>query len=60
MISSPIKPFFGGSPELGFFLVKHCAISKQGVDFEEQCVEKLWVVWSHGPWKNRCIGAYIT
>jgi hypothetical protein len=32
------KSFVGGSKELGFFLVRHTAISEQGVDFENHCV----------------------
>jgi len=35
------KPFFGGSPDLGFFSARHNKIYKQGVDFEEHCVGKL-------------------
>jgi hypothetical protein len=52
MIPFPKKSFVGGSLKLGFFSVRHNAISEQGVDFEEHCVRRLWVAWSHGPWKN--------
>jgi hypothetical protein len=38
MILFPEKQFFGGSSELGFFLVRHIAIFEQGVDFEEHYV----------------------
>jgi hypothetical protein len=38
VIPFPKKMFVGGSPELGFFSVRHNAISEQGVDFEEHCV----------------------
>jgi hypothetical protein len=34
------KEFVGGSPKLGFFLVRYNAISEQVVDFEENCVRK--------------------
>jgi hypothetical protein len=38
------KPFVGGSLTLGFFSMRHSAISEQEVDFQEHCVGKLWVV----------------
>jgi hypothetical protein len=38
MILFPKKPFVGGSLELGFCLVRHSAISEQGVNFEEHCL----------------------
>jgi hypothetical protein len=37
-----LKVFVEGSPELGFFLVRHNAISKQGVDFEENYAKQFW------------------
>jgi hypothetical protein len=35
------KVFVGGSPELGFFLVRHNAISNQEVDFQEHYVGEI-------------------
>jgi hypothetical protein len=34
----PKKPFVGGSSTLGFFSMRHSAISEQEVDFQEHCV----------------------
>jgi hypothetical protein len=38
MILFPEKWFVGGSLKLGFFSVRHNAISELGVDFEEHYV----------------------
>jgi hypothetical protein len=38
------KLFVGVSPALGFFSMRHSAISEEEVDFQEHCVRNLWVV----------------
>jgi hypothetical protein len=38
--------------------MRHSANLKQEDDFQEHSVGRLWVVWLHGPWKNRHVGAY--
>jgi hypothetical protein len=38
----------------------HSANSKQEVDFQEHYISQLWVVWSHGPWPNKHVGACET
>jgi hypothetical protein len=52
------KEFIGGYVELGFLSVRHNAIFKQGVDFDEHYVERVWVAWSHGNFPNICARAY--
>jgi hypothetical protein len=44
VIPSSKKPFVGVSPKLGFWLMRHSAIFEEEVDFQEHCVENLWVV----------------
>jgi hypothetical protein len=38
------KMFVGVSLTLGFFSMRHSAISEEEVDFKEHCVGNLWVV----------------
>jgi hypothetical protein len=44
VIPSFEKLFVGVSSTLGFFSMRHSAISEEEVDFQEHCVENLWVV----------------
>jgi hypothetical protein len=38
--------------------MRHSAISKEEVDFQEQCVGSFWLEYLCGPWPNRLAGAY--
>jgi hypothetical protein len=38
------KPFVGVSWTLGFWSMRHSAISEEEVDFQEHCVGNFWVV----------------
>jgi hypothetical protein len=44
VIFSTKKLFVGVSPTLGFWSMRHSAISEEEVDFQEHCVRNLWVV----------------
>jgi hypothetical protein len=44
IIPSTRKTFVGVSSTLGFFSMRHSAISEEEVDFQEHCVCHLWVV----------------
>jgi hypothetical protein len=38
------KQFVGVSPTLGFWSMRHSAISEEEVDFQEHCVGYFWLV----------------
>jgi hypothetical protein len=40
--------------------MRHSAIFEDEVDFQEHYVGRFWLVYSHGPWPNRLVGAYGT
>jgi hypothetical protein len=44
IILSTEKPFVGVSPTLGFWSMRHSAISEEEVDFQEHCVGSFWLV----------------
>jgi hypothetical protein len=54
------KPFVGVSLALGFWSMRHSAISEDESDFQEHSVGHFWLVYSHGPWPNGLAGAYRT
>jgi hypothetical protein len=52
------KPFVGVSPELGFWAMRHSAISEDEVDFQEHFVGHFSLMQSHGPWPNKIARDY--
>jgi hypothetical protein len=44
IIPSTGKQFVGVSPTLGFWSMRHSAISEEEVDFKEHCVGCFWLV----------------